>query len=75
MAEVQYSWPENHKSNLIGKRIKRLDGLEKSNGSAKYTYDVNLPKQLIVQALGCLEHHAPLVHVQVRPKEFHRRLP
>ena len=53
MAEVQYKWPENHKSRLIGKRVERLDGMVKSTGTAKYTYDVNLPKQLIVHALGC----------------------
>ena len=50
MAEVNYNWPENHKARLIGKRVDRLDGMEKSNGTAKYTYDVNLPKQLIVRA-------------------------
>ena len=27
MAEVEYSWPENHKARLIGKRVNRLDGL------------------------------------------------
>ena len=53
MAEVQYSWPLNHKARLIGKRVSRIDGHEKSTGTAKYTYDINLPQQLIVRALGC----------------------
>ena len=53
MAEVQYSWPLNHKTRLIGKRVSRIDGHEKSTGTAKYTYDINLPQQLIVRALGC----------------------
>jgi xanthine dehydrogenase YagR molybdenum-binding subunit len=63
MADAKYSWPENHKARLIGKRISRLDGLEKSAGTAKYTYDINLPKQLIVRALGCPHAHCRVVSV------------
>lgn len=63
MAEVNYSWPKNHKARLIGKRISRLDGMEKSTGTAKYTYDVNLPKQLIVRALGCPHAHCRVISV------------
>ena len=33
MAEVKYSWPENHKTRLIGKRVNRLDGMVKSVGN------------------------------------------
>jgi xanthine dehydrogenase YagR molybdenum-binding subunit len=50
---VEYSWPSKEKSNAIGKRVKRLDGMEKSTGKAKYTYDVNLKNQLIAKGLGC----------------------
>ncbi len=63
MAEVQYKWPENYKSRLIGKRVTRLDGMVKSTGTAKYTYDINLPKQLIVHALGCPHAHCRVVSV------------
>ncbi len=63
MAEVKYSWPENHKARLIGKRVDRLDGMAKSTGTAKYTYDVNLPKQLIVHALGCPHSHCRVLSV------------
>ena len=63
MAEVKYSWPENHKARLIGKRISRVDGLVKSNGTAKYTYDINLPNQLIVRALGCPHAHCRVISV------------
>ncbi len=63
MAEVKYSWPENHKSRLIGKRISRVDGLEKSTGAAKFTYDINLPNQLIVRALGCPHSHCRVISV------------
>ena len=63
MAEVEYSWPANHKTRLIGKRVSRLDGLDKSSGQAKYTYDINLPNQLVVRALGCPHPHCKVVSV------------
>ena len=66
---AEYYWPENHKSRLIGKRINRLDGMEKSNGTAKYTYDVNLPKQLIVHALGCPHSHCRVISVDTSAAE------
>ncbi len=69
MAEVQYNWPENHKSSLIGKRVNRLDAMEKSVGTAKYTYDVNLPKQLIVHALGCPHAHCRVISVDTSAAE------
>ena len=69
MAEATYSWPENHKSRLIGKRVNRLDGMEKSSGTAKYTYDVNLPKQLIVHALGCPHAHCNVISVDTTAAE------
>ncbi len=69
MAEVNYSWPSNHKARLIGKRVDRLDGMEKSQGTAKYTYDVNLPKQLIVRALGCPHAHCRVISVDASDAE------
>src|SRR5436305_15158617 len=36
---VEYSWPSKDKSQAIGKRVKRLDGMDKATGKAKYTYD------------------------------------
>jgi xanthine dehydrogenase YagR molybdenum-binding subunit len=50
---AEYSWPTKEKAQSIGKRVKRVDGLAKSTGAAKYTYDVNLKNQLIAKGLGC----------------------
>lgn len=69
MAEVNYNWPVNHKTRIIGQRISKLDGLDKSSGLAKYTYDVNLPKQLIVHALGCPHPHCRVISVDASAAE------
>ncbi|WP_254507778.1 xanthine dehydrogenase family protein molybdopterin-binding subunit [Anatilimnocola floriformis] len=57
---VEYSWPSKEKATQIGKRHTRLDGLEKSTGAAKYTYDINLKNQLIARALGCPHAHCKI---------------
>ncbi|MDX1948188.1 MAG: xanthine dehydrogenase family protein molybdopterin-binding subunit [Pirellulaceae bacterium] len=67
MAEVVLSWPTKDKATAIGKRVKRLDGPEKSNGTAKYTYDINLKNQLIAVALGCPHAHCKIKSLDVAP--------
>jgi len=57
MANVIYSWPSADEAKVLGKRRDRLDGLVKATGAAKYTYDINLDKQLIVKALDCPHAH------------------
>ena len=58
---AEYSWPKREDTVLIGKPINRLDGVEKTTGTAKYTYDVNLKNQLIAKALG-----SPKGHIKIR---------
>lgn len=43
---ADYHWPPADHRALIGKRIKRIDGPEKSSGRAKYSYDINRPGML-----------------------------
>ena len=50
---AKYGWPAREKTSLLGKKVTRLDGLPKSTGMAKYTYDINLKNQLIAKGLGC----------------------
>lgn len=69
MAEVTYSWPSAKDAKLIGKSFDRLDGIEKATGAAKYTYDVNLPKQLIVRALGAPHGHCKVLSVNTTAAE------
>lgn len=65
MANVEYKWPSANETQLLGKRLRRLDGPEKSSGAAKYTYDVNLPNQLIVKALDCPHAHCRVKSIDV----------
>ncbi|MEX2173383.1 MAG: xanthine dehydrogenase family protein molybdopterin-binding subunit [Pirellulaceae bacterium] len=62
-----YFWPTKEKSQAIGTRVKRLDGPEKSNGTAKYTYDINIKNQLIAKALGCPHAHCKITSIDVAP--------
>jgi xanthine dehydrogenase YagR molybdenum-binding subunit len=53
-----YSWPPPDERTYIGRRMGRVDGLPKSTGHAKYTYDYN-PKGLLYGAfVRCPYAHA-----------------
>ncbi len=66
---AEYSWPTREKSSVIGKDHKRLDGLVKATGAAKYTYDVNLKNQLYAVALGCPHAHCSIKSMDVSDAE------
>lgn len=67
MADATYSWPAKDKATAIGKKVKRLDGPEKSIGKAKYTYDINLKNQLIARGVGCPQAHCKIKSIDVGP--------
>ncbi len=69
MADVTYYWPPRDKTKVLGTDHDRIDGIEKSTGHAKYTYDVNLPNQVIVRALGSPHAHCKIKSVNVEAAE------
>lgn len=69
MADVTYSWPSRKDSAVIGKDHNRLDGIEKTTGAAKYTYDINLKNMLFARALGSSMAHATLKSVNTAAAE------
>src|SRR3982751_5370294 len=69
MADEQYLWPSKEQAKVIGKPIDRQDGLAKSTGMAKYTYDINLKKQLIAKALGCPHAHCKITSIDTAATE------
>src|SRR6185436_20463781 len=66
---AKYGWPAKDKTSLLGKKMTRLDGLPKSTGMAKYTYDINLKNQLIAKALGCPHSHCKITSIDVKPAQ------
>src|SRR5262245_46889807 len=64
---AEYSWPTKEKATAIGKRVKRVDGMAKATGAAKYTYDVNLKNQLIAKGLGSPQANATIKSIDVAP--------
>ena len=66
---AEYSWPTRQSSAVIGKEYDRLDGLVKTKGEAKYTYDVNLKNQLVAVALGCPHAHCKITRLDTAAAE------
>ncbi|MGE0759316.1 MAG: xanthine dehydrogenase family protein molybdopterin-binding subunit [Pirellulaceae bacterium] len=60
-----YSWPKRDGASVIGKGYDRLDGVAKATGAAKYTYDINLPRQLIAKGVGCPHAHCKIESIDV----------
>src|SRR5215813_12987173 len=58
-----YSWPTPETRRLMGKRISRIDGLQKSTGRAKYASDTNKPGMLFGALLTCPHAHAKVVSI------------
>src|SRR5215470_12793417 len=68
----EYTWPPQDQRRLMGKRISRIDGLQKSTGRAKYASDTNKQGLLFGALLTCPHAHAKLVSIDV---EEARKMP
>jgi xanthine dehydrogenase YagR molybdenum-binding subunit len=65
----KYSYPPSEQRDYIGRRMGRVDGLSKSTGRAKYTYDYN-PKGLLYGAfVRCPHAHARLKSIDTSEAE------
>ncbi|MEO7649464.1 MAG: xanthine dehydrogenase family protein molybdopterin-binding subunit [Bryobacteraceae bacterium] len=58
-----YSWPPMEKRRLMGKRIDRIDGGQKSSGRAKYASDLNKPGLLYAVLLTSPHAHAKVTSI------------
>ncbi|MGB2716841.1 MAG: xanthine dehydrogenase family protein molybdopterin-binding subunit [Vicinamibacterales bacterium] len=65
------SWPPSAERSLIGKSIKRLDGPVKTQGAAKYAYDINRPGMLFARLLGSPHPHARIRAIDLSAAEKH----
>ena len=64
-----YSWPPMPKRRVMGKATKRLDGLVKASGKAKYSYDVKPPGMLFGAVLTSPHAHARIKSLDVSPAQ------
>jgi xanthine dehydrogenase YagR molybdenum-binding subunit len=63
------NWPPVAERVLLGTSVKRLDGPEKANGSAKYTYDIVRPGMLYARLLGSPHPHARVRSIDLSAAE------
>jgi xanthine dehydrogenase YagR molybdenum-binding subunit len=61
------TWPKERR--LIGTKIQRLDGPDKSGGLAKYSYDINRPGMLHAKVLRCRYARAKLTGLDTTAAE------
>lgn len=62
-----YYWPL--KKRLLGTKITRIDGGEKSTGRAKYSFDINLPGLLHAAIYRCPHAHAKVKKIDTKAAE------
>lgn len=60
-------WPENRR--VIGTKVQRLDGPEKSTGRAKYSFDINRPGMLHARILRSPHAHARVKNIDTAAAE------
>lgn len=58
-------WPINDKLKVIGKRVTRIDALEKVTGKAIYTSDIKLPGMLYAKILRSNVPHATISSIDI----------
>lgn len=66
---AEYVWPAKGTATLIGKPLDRTDGIPKTTGAAKYSYDINPPKMLIAKVLGCPHAHCKIKSIDTSAAE------
>lgn len=64
---ADYRWPKQGTASLLGTEVDRVDGLEKATGTAKYAYDIVLPKMLFAKLLGSPHAHCKVKSIDVEP--------
>ncbi len=64
-----YNWPDPSKRKVMGQRINRLDGLDKSSGRAKYPSDMNPEGLLFAVMLTSPHAHARVKSIDTSAAE------
>ncbi len=67
----EYRWPDMSKRKVMGQRLSRLDGVEKSAGRAKYTSDLNKAGMLHAVLVTSPHAHAKVRAIDTSAAEKH----
>ncbi|MCB9384821.1 MAG: xanthine dehydrogenase family protein molybdopterin-binding subunit [Bryobacterales bacterium] len=64
---INYDWPSQSETKILGKRFNRLDGPWKVRGTAEYAYDRNLDGMLVARLVTCPHAHAKITAIDIEP--------
>ena len=64
-------WEKDGGLSVIGRRLQRVDGVDKVTGRAKYTYDISLPGMLYGKILRCPYPQARLLRIDASRAKRH----
>lgn len=62
-------WKPEDKLKLVGKPISRTDGYDKVSGTARYTFDIKLPRMTHAKTLRCPHAHAKIKSIDTSKAE------
>lgn len=65
----QKNWPANEKLRIIGKPVPRADAYDKVSGSARYMFDMTLPRMACCRILRCPHPHARIIKIDISAAE------
>lgn len=60
------TWEKDKKLKVVGKEITRIDGYDKVSGTARYTYDIDLPNLAHAYTLRSPHPHAKIKNIDTR---------
>lgn len=63
--ETSGVWGPGHDMKVVGKPVTRLDGYDKVSGTARYTFDVNLPNMAYAKTLRSPHPHARIKSIDI----------
>ena len=68
-AEKVAAWDKKAKLKIVGKGVDRYDAYDKVSGTARYTFDIQLPHMAYAKTLRCPHAHARIKSIDVSQAE------
>ena len=68
-SEKLASWDKDAKLKIVGKGVNRYDAYDKISGTARYTFDIDLPHMVYAKTLRCPHAHARIESIDTSRAE------